>query len=645
MYKIALVNMPFAALEMPSFALTLLKSRLDSIYSGRVSCELYYLNQDFAQFLGPNFYQQIAVNPQHHNRGLGEWFFRQAAFPELPDNAEKYFRRYYPIPDEDTRRFKLFVLEKRAQVPALMETLIDKYRLDEAQIVGLTSMFSQNAACFALARALKRRNPGTIIVMGGANCETPMGQEIVKNVESVDFIFSGPSLINFPQFIQYCTDGELSKCHRMAGVFSRRNCVLRKIAGTVDGYIDAIGPELDINDVIQPNYAPFLRSIKEHFPHHEVRIRLFFETSRGCWWGERSHCTFCGLNGLSMNYRAMRPDKAIAYLNSLFQYAPECSQFDCVDNIIPRNYFKEVLPFLNTPPNVTIFYEIKADVSEEDVKAMQRARVKFVQPGIEALSTSTLKLMKKGTTAFQNLRLLKNCVLYDVYPSWNLLLGFPGEDENTYRKYVRDLPLFTHLPPPAGAFVVRFDRFSPYFTRAQEFGLDLQPNEYYEMIFPFSRESLKNFAYYFTNQNYKAEYLAIIARWINKILDRYNAWEKLWHGEEQQVYPRLFIKESGNETLIYDSRSGEAVEYRIGSTSKELLERLSQPKRLSDLAHMQDIASMDLTKEIEFLQDKGLLFEEEGRFLSLVLPREYPPMSLNAHSVYEVKERQPAASF
>ena len=28
------------------------------------------------------------------------------------------------------------------------------------------------------------------------------------------------------------------------------------------------------------------------------------ETSRGCWWGERSHCTFCGLNGMGMTYRS-----------------------------------------------------------------------------------------------------------------------------------------------------------------------------------------------------------------------------------------------------------------------------------------------------------------------------------------------------
>src|SRR5262249_7242667 len=81
-----------------------------------------------------------------------------------------------------------------------------------------------------------------------------------------------------------------------------------------------IGPERDIDAVVELDYRSFLQSYRTHHPHEEVPPILLFETSRGCWWGERSHCTFCGLNGLTMNYHAMSPQKAIAYLNSLFTY-------------------------------------------------------------------------------------------------------------------------------------------------------------------------------------------------------------------------------------------------------------------------------------------------------------------------------------
>ena len=52
---------------------------------------------------------------------------------------------------------------------------IDLYRLDTFPIVGLTSMFVQNMACIAMARRLKQRRPEIVTIMGGANCEAPMG--------------------------------------------------------------------------------------------------------------------------------------------------------------------------------------------------------------------------------------------------------------------------------------------------------------------------------------------------------------------------------------------------------------------------------------------------------------------------------------
>ena len=114
-----------------------------------------------------------------------------------------------------------------------------------------------------------------------------------------------------------------------------------------------------------------------------------------------------------------------------------------------------------------IFYEVKADLSEEDiVYAWQRARVNKIRPGIESLATSTLKLMKKGTTVFpeshsvEALRPL--CRLQRV---WNLLVGFPGETEPVYQRYMEVLPLvfrFCLLPP---AFIqFGSDRFESLIT-------------------------------------------------------------------------------------------------------------------------------------------------------------------------------------
>ena len=48
------------------------------------------------------------------------------------------------------------------------------------------------------------------------------------------------------------------------------------------------------------------------------------------------------------------------------------------------------------------------------------------------LSTHVLKLMRKGTSMLQNLRLLKWCRYYGIEVAWNLIWGFPGETEEDY---------------------------------------------------------------------------------------------------------------------------------------------------------------------------------------------------------------------
>jgi magnesium-protoporphyrin IX monomethyl ester (oxidative) cyclase len=80
--------------------------------------------------------------------------------------------------------------------------------------------------------------------------------------------------------------------------------------------------------------------------------------------------------------------------------------------------------------------------------------------------------MRKGTTSFQNLKFLKNCGRYGIKAFWNLLVGFPNEPEEIYRKYYDDLPLLTHLQPPNGVYPIRFDRFSPYHADPAAFGME-----------------------------------------------------------------------------------------------------------------------------------------------------------------------------
>ena len=251
-----------------------------------------------------------------------------------------------------------------------------------------------------------------------------------------------------------------------------------------------------------------------------------------------------------MKYRAMASDLAVEHLQTLFdRYGSRAVEFESVDNILPREYLREVLPRLTPPPHATLFYEVKADLKEHEMAILEQARVTRIQPGIEALSTSSLKLMRKGTTSFQNLRFLMHCQTYHVTPNWNLLIGFPNEPEAVYQKYYEDIPLLTHLYPPGGVFPVRFDRFSPYFKLAAEYSLKLRPSDFYAMIYPFPSEDLEQLAYFFRDAEFQSPYQMSTARWLGKLRERIAQWQALW---ARDVKPELTLEASGVARLEVD---------------------------------------------------------------------------------------------
>jgi ribosomal peptide maturation radical SAM protein 1 len=592
--RIALINMPFSAIELPSIALTQLKTVVDRRFGPTVDVEIHYPSHDVCRYLGLDLYRMICDEASHS--GLGDWLFRDLAFPGLPDGVEAYRRRFFPAHDRRQELFDL-ALARRPGLGPLLDELIDRHRLDEADVVGFTSMFSQNVASFALARRLKERRPGVVTALGGANAEAPMGIEIARRIDAIDYVFSGPALLSFPALVSCLLDGDLAPAERLNGVFTKANC---------EGPVSPIGDELDIDEEVPLDYGSFLDDFERMLGGEPVEPILLFETSRGCWWGERAHCTFCGLNGSTMKYRAMRPDRALGLIRDLLAQVPRVRRFSCVDNIMPKDYPREVFARLAPPPGTSFFYEVKADLTGEELRWLAAGGVDSVQPGIEALSTSTLKLMRKGTTSVRNIHFLKLCRDAGVHPAWNLLVGFPGEGEEVFAKYVEDLPRLVHLAPPSGVYPIRFDRFSPYFVQAAQYGLELQPLDLYRFTYPWDDGALANLAYYFADQNVTAPYFTAMVKWIGRLRRAQTLWRDRWSGGEP---PALRFEREGG-TTVYDSRSGTAVVHDVGETGRRLLTALEEPATLAEV----DAELADLVP----LRSHGLIFEDGPRLVSLV---------------------------
>lgn len=601
--KITLVNMPFSNWSRPSFALSQLQSQINQRFGERVDCSVVNLNVALADRMGVELYEEICENLTHLYSGVGDWLFRDVAFPDAPDNTDLYFSRFYREPS--WREFPPKILEFKKRVPGLLAELVEEHRLADADLVGFTSMFAQTVPSIACANEIKARRADTVVVMGGANCEAPMGNVYAENVPALDYVFSGPALHSFAGFVDLFLEGRVEQAVALPGVLSRETA--RR-----PGRLTTIGKDRDINDQILPDYTNFRSAIEANpalVREGNSELTLFFETSRGCWWGARSHCTFCGLNGQSMEYRSLNPEAAVQLFEGLFEHAPWCKTFYCTDNVMPKNYPREVFERLNPPPGVQIYYEIKLPVSRADLQRMVKGGVTIVQPGIEALATSTLQLMRKGISAFQNLQFLKNCVEFGISPEWNLLIGFPGEDPAVYTKYLRDLPLLHHLPPPQGVFPVRFDRFSPYFTDRLDYGLDLVPMASYELIYPFERQQIDQLAYFFADRAI-GDYALNAYQAHGPLLAAVREWQRNY---ESAVTLRL----AGDSPHLTDTRPGRSSGL-LDEEDVTLLRRLDSPQRLERLAREWPSGPDDLRARIDGLRERGLLFEEGDQLISLV---------------------------
>jgi ribosomal peptide maturation radical SAM protein 1 len=346
-------------------------------------------------------------------------------------------------------------------------------------------------------RRIRELAPDVVTMMGGANCETAMGQVTHRAFPWVDFVVSGEAdLLIAPLCAAICAEGREIPATRVPdGVFAP---IHRQ-----SGYPTSTAAEgvprasLDALDAAQlPNYDDYFEQLKQTTWGTRILPAISFESSRGCWWGEKSHCTFCGLNGPQMRYRVKKAPTVVEQIEELY-HRHGTPNFFAVDNIIDMQYFDSMLPSLaERGLPLRLFYETKSNLKRRHVRQLHRSGVRWLQPGIESLNTQLLKLMGKGVSGAQNVMLLKHGRQIGVNMQWTSILGFPGELDAWYAETAEFIPLLTHLQPCV-IVSLRIQRFSPYHTRAQHYGLDLLPSDMYGEVYPLAASDLENIAYFF----------------------------------------------------------------------------------------------------------------------------------------------------
>lgn len=489
---VALVTMPFVSASSPSIQIGLLKPIAES---HGFPTETFHLNLELSHQIGEERYEQLC---QFRGPLIGDWLFSVAAFgPDAPDPDGALVDELSAelprgmVPDAGDRGWLRDLRDD--DVPRYLERMLTLVDWSRFAVVGFTSTFQQNAASFALAAAIKRRWPQVTTLFGGANFEGEMGRELVRSVDAVDLAVSGEADVAFGRLLVALAEG--GDPTSVPGVLARQDGDV--VAGPPPPPFDRLD-ELPV-----PDYREFFDRAERLGAVAGAGRRLTtvpFESARGCWWGAKRHCTFCGLNGHTMAFRAKRPERVEHELAVLAERHRSFT-FAAVDNILEPSYLDDLFPHLAAArASYQLFYEVKANLSPPQLRTLRAAGVQHIQPGIESLSSRVLGLMRKGTRASTNVNLLRWARHYGIHVTWNVLWGFPGEAEDDYRHQADLFRSLVHLQPPGGGGRIWMERFSPIFSDRAAFpATHVRANRSYRYVYPASVD-VEKVAYFFDYQ-------------------------------------------------------------------------------------------------------------------------------------------------
>ncbi|MBB6252852.1 RiPP maturation radical SAM C-methyltransferase [Nitrospirillum iridis] len=482
-----LVAMPVAALHYPVIGLSLLKGALAR---RGMAADIRHFYLDFAQYIGFDAYAAVE-DSRYFLAMVGDWVFAGAAhgtpeqepFTFLNGLMAGEYGRYF-----GAQRL-MGILAARGKAAGFIEHCFGLVDWKRYAVVGFSTSFQQTMASLALARRIKAAHPHILIVFGGANCSDEMGVELHRQYPFIDVVVGGEAEEVLPDLIR--RHGARQELTGLPGTIVRA-----PDGATVPATVPA-GMITDMDGLPPLDYADFYAD-RARLPEVAARYPAFplFESARGCWWGQKHHCTFCGLNGLGMAYRSKSQDRAYAELTDVAERFGR--EIMVVDNILDSRYFADFLPRLAALDRpLLLHYEVKANLRAGQLALLGQAGVRKIQPGVESLSSPVLALMRKGTTMLRNVQTLRLAAEAGVLVDWSHLYGFPGETADHYRAAAAVVPKVTHLHPPGGFNRVRADRFSPYFNTPAAFGVTIRPVPGYSQIYPHAADSVARLAYHF----------------------------------------------------------------------------------------------------------------------------------------------------
>ena len=620
--SVVLASMPWTTVVEPSLGLGILKGRLDN---AQIPARVCHLNLLLLRHLSIDTYVALGAT-----WAVNDFLFTHELDSEITREQESRLyeacgrmheagaidRSKYPTAESWV---EAVLIIRRHVIPSFLAHCVATIGETRPTLLGLTCLFDQTIASVALARAYKELFPDTLIALGGYALEGPPGRQVMDSFPWIDVVARGAGEGLISKIAEASVD-------RTKLAMIPRLIYRREPYGEVETTV-AVGGEEPIELSPIPDYGDYFRDVEALASDDSVRINvstLPIETSRGCWWGQVSHCVFCGIDDETIKYKQKTPERTLHTLRVL-RDRHDVRSFRISDYILPITYFKTLLPTLAEQGKEFRFScEIKANMNLEKFTLLRDAGFVEVQPGIESFSDPVLNRMGKGVSGIQNIQTLLLGQRLGITVHYNLLYGFPGDRPEEYHKLVETLPYLYHLRPPVSVVPVLMTRFAPLQANPERFGMSgpLVHHQRYEVLFsqPYQERigfNFDNYCYYFERPY---EHSAEMEELFAIVEAQVDHWRRL-HSTRR---PEVSFELAPHGIIFTDSRYG--VEPRRTAFSslhaavyQQIDGHIRRPEQISD--KVAGNGGEDIYRALEELRAQRLIYQDaRGRLIGMALP-------------------------
>ena len=490
--------------------------------------------------------------------------------------------------------------------------------------MGLSTSLQQIATALLIAKRLKAEDPSLKVIIGGAIFIRDNAHQILREFHQVDYIC--------------CGEGE----HTLRDLLSLNSFDLEKIKSIPNLVFRGAEGEIlegERKEMVNLSKLP-LPDFSDYFSHSlRSRVLPFYpkitcETSRGCFYDK---CHFCNLNAQWISrYRAKSDESVHQELQEQIKRYKTTRILFVDTNVSNRGaLFKKLA---SDDIDYHIWAEVSGHLKLPTFINMRHAGVCDIQIGIESFSPHLLASFEKGVSVMRNMELLKWCSEYDMKVFYNLLINYPTETEEDERETTKISRFARYYQPPhLSSFMLTID--SPLEKALRASG---NADKLKSKIPPFLSEMIP--------VGQRAALAPLLAPFVgvvpasNKVSwaelrKLKESWEEIYSRNQGQ--PGLVIRK-GVEFYVLTDRTRLTDQYIIleGERALVYLACMQESRTMAEIIKETNLHEMEIELAIIELEQQGVLFSSEGRFLALAIWEDRLKAPMTYHVAAKEKKAQ-----